>query len=218
MDPILGQIILWPAPWVPEGWQLCDGTLLNIQQYTALYSLIGITYGGNGSTNFAVPDLRGKIPMGTTSMTQVAKVAGETTSSTVATAAGGFNLTVDNLPAHTHTATFTGSSGTAAVSIAIPADGTGSDTNAPGNTVVLGKASAGVSAAKVYSSGAPNTTLEPFDVNVPTGGSGNVVNASTGGGAPVQFAVNVPVTVSTLQPSLTMNFIIAVTGIYPSRP
>ena len=58
MEPILGQIIQVPWHWNMRGWAQCRGQLLPIQQYTALYSLLGTNYGGDGHTNFALPDLR----------------------------------------------------------------------------------------------------------------------------------------------------------------
>jgi microcystin-dependent protein len=59
-SPYLGEIRLFPWPWAPQGWHLCDGTVLPISQYTALFSLIGTYYGGNGTTTFALPDTRGR--------------------------------------------------------------------------------------------------------------------------------------------------------------
>ena len=59
----LGEIRIFSFQRIPIGWQACDGSLLSIQQWTALYSLLGTTYGGNGQTNFAVPDFRGRAPM-----------------------------------------------------------------------------------------------------------------------------------------------------------
>ncbi len=64
MDYFLGQILLVPYYFAPMGWAFCNGALLPISQYTALYSLIGTTYGGDGQTNFALPDLRGRVPLG----------------------------------------------------------------------------------------------------------------------------------------------------------
>ena len=64
MDPILGQIILWAAPWVPQGWALCDGTVINVNHNQALYSILGNTYGGTPGVSFALPDLRGRILVG----------------------------------------------------------------------------------------------------------------------------------------------------------
>lgn len=63
MDPILSQIQLFPFTFAMEGWMKCEGQTLNIMQYQALYSLIGITYGGDGRTTFKVPDLRGAEPL-----------------------------------------------------------------------------------------------------------------------------------------------------------
>lgn len=79
--------------WAPSGWHICDGTLLSIQQYSALFALLGTMYGGNGTTTFALPDLRGRVPIhfGPT------YVQGETD--------GVENVTLTNsqIPMHSHT-------------------------------------------------------------------------------------------------------------------
>src|SRR5271166_3436062 len=64
MNPFLGQITLFPFNFAPVGWALCEGQLLPIRQYTALFSLLGVQFGGDGRTNFALPDLRGRAPIG----------------------------------------------------------------------------------------------------------------------------------------------------------
>ncbi|EKV29135.1 Microcystin dependent protein [Caenispirillum salinarum AK4] len=61
----IGEIRLLPYGFAPYNWMACEGQLLSIQQYTALYSIIGITYGGNGTTNFQLPEMRGHVAMGT---------------------------------------------------------------------------------------------------------------------------------------------------------
>lgn len=66
MDPILGQIQLFPFTFAPVGWALCNGATLMVQQNAALYSLIGISFGGNGSTTFNLPDLRNANPLQST--------------------------------------------------------------------------------------------------------------------------------------------------------
>lgn len=92
-EPYLGEIKLFPFPFAPKGWALCQGQLLPIMQNQALYALIGVTYGGNGTTNFALPDLRGRVPMhsggGQVPLGQMAGVENVT-------------LTLANLPTHTH--------------------------------------------------------------------------------------------------------------------
>jgi microcystin-dependent protein len=62
-DPFLGEIQMVGFDFVPEGWAACDGQLLSISQNSALFSLLGTQYGGNGTSNFALPDLRGRFPM-----------------------------------------------------------------------------------------------------------------------------------------------------------
>lgn len=63
-DPFLGMIALFGFGFPPRGWAVCDGSLLSIAQNTALFSLLGTTYGGNGQTTFALPDLRSRVPLG----------------------------------------------------------------------------------------------------------------------------------------------------------
>jgi len=57
VDPVLGSIVLFAGSFAPEGWALCDGQTLQIAQNTALFSIVGTTYGGDGQTNFALPKL-----------------------------------------------------------------------------------------------------------------------------------------------------------------
>lgn len=218
MDPILGQIILWPAPWVPDGWALCDGRQLAIQQNQALFSLIGTTYGGNGQTTFALPDLRTRFPMGSQAMNQVGMQGGSNTANLAgAMGVGSVTIGVNNLPAHNHGAAFTPGPNTAA-RVAVPADSEGaSASNAPGPNMVLGTVSAGALQAKVYSSDAPNTTLAPFNVEVPAS-TGSVAVDNTGGGQPLPVQVSLSGAIGTVPPYTTLNFIIALQGVYPSRP
>lgn len=224
MDPLLGQIALWPLSWVPQGWMACEGQLLLIQQYAALFSLLGTTYGGDGKTNFKLPDLRSRVPLGAQVPTEVGAIFGAATAS-VSTVGKGEVLLQSNqipLPAHTHSATFASTTATSAkVNVAIPVDAATSDNNVPSNTAVLGRGMVGANPAKMYSAAASTTTLKPFDAtaNLPAvTGNITVGNSSVVTPEPVKVAVSVPVTVSTLQPSLALRYIIAVEGIYPMRP
>ena len=63
MDPFVAEIRIFPFNFAPKGWAFCNGQLLPISQNTALFSLLGTTYGGNGQSNFALPDLQGSAPM-----------------------------------------------------------------------------------------------------------------------------------------------------------
>ena len=70
-DPFVAEIRIFPFNFPPKGWAWCDGQLLPLSQNTALFSLLGTTYGGNGKSNFALPDLQGRAPMHPGSVTNV---------------------------------------------------------------------------------------------------------------------------------------------------
>ncbi len=63
-EPFIGEICLFPYTYAPSGWAFCEGQIMQIAQNQALYSLLGTYYGGNGTTTFALPDLRGRVPVG----------------------------------------------------------------------------------------------------------------------------------------------------------
>jgi len=63
-SPYIGEVRIWANNFAPRDWAFCDGQLLQIAQFTALFSILGTTYGGNGETNFGLPDLMGRAPMG----------------------------------------------------------------------------------------------------------------------------------------------------------
>ncbi len=63
MEPFIGQIIMFGGNFAPRGWALCDGQLLAISSHSALFSILGTTYGGDGRTSFGLPDLRSRVPM-----------------------------------------------------------------------------------------------------------------------------------------------------------
>jgi microcystin-dependent protein len=96
-EPFLGEIRPFAFGIVPKGWAPCEGQLLSIMQNSALFSLLGTMYGGDGKTTFALPDLRGRVPLGVGQSNYgqtftPGMVAGETT----------HTLTVNEIPAHTH--------------------------------------------------------------------------------------------------------------------
>ncbi len=100
MEGTLAQISMFAGNFAPRFWAFCHGQILAIAQNTALFSLLGTTYGGNGQTTFALPDLRGRVPMGVgqgpgLSNVQLGEVQGSETST----------LSVANMPAHNHGAT-----------------------------------------------------------------------------------------------------------------
>lgn len=97
-DPFLGEITIFAGTYAPYGWSLCDGTILQIRQNTALYALIGTQYGGDGVTTFALPNLIGRLPIhqGTNSTTGTTYVMGQTVGQNSVT------LLKNTIPAHSH--------------------------------------------------------------------------------------------------------------------
>jgi len=91
-EPFLGELRLMSFNFPPKGWALCNGQLLPINQNQALFSLLGTTYGGNGQTNFALPDLRGRTPIH----------AGDGVVQGQALGAESHTLTIGELPQHVH--------------------------------------------------------------------------------------------------------------------
>lgn len=99
MDPFIAEIILFGGNFAPRGWAFCDGQLLPISQNTALFSLLGTIYGGDGRTTFALPDLRGRVPIhpGTGPGLSTVRLGERGGQETV-------TLGVANLPSHSHLA------------------------------------------------------------------------------------------------------------------
>ncbi len=97
MDPFLGQTILFAGNFAPRGWAFCDGQLLSISANSALFSILGTTYGGDGRTTFALPDMRGRVSVhpGTAPGLSNIRLGQRSGTETV-------SLSVSQIPAHAH--------------------------------------------------------------------------------------------------------------------
>src|SRR5438093_8709700 len=91
-QPYVGEIRMFAGNFAPSGWMFCEGQLLPISENTTLFNLIGTTYGGDGQSTFALPDLRGRVPIHQGSGFTLAETGG----------AEEITLTVSQIPAHTH--------------------------------------------------------------------------------------------------------------------
>lgn len=196
-EPFLGEIIMFGGNFAPRGWAFCSGQLLSISQNAALFSILGTTYGGDGQSTFALPNLQGRVP--------VHQGQSPGTSSYFLGQVGGsenVTLTANELPAHAHTVAL---SGTGNVSVALGASSANGNASAPGPTTVPAKVASGLNALNAFSTTAPDTTLLPVTTTTTVAVNGNT--GLTGSNTPV------PV----VQPYLAINFIIALEGIFPSR-
>ena len=172
-DPFVAEIRIFPFNFAPTGWAFCDGQLLPLSQNTALFSLLGITYGGDGKSNFALPDLQGRAPMHPGQGPGLSDhVLGESAGSETVT------LLESQIPIHGH-----------GLRAAVP-PGT---LNAGSPTRALARSSGGT----VYQTS--SAALVPMSLQA---------LAPAGGGQPH----------NNMQPYLTLNFCIALQGVFPPRP
>lgn len=171
-DPFVAEIRIFPFNFAPRGWAFCDGQLMPISQNTALFSLLGTMYGGDGKSTFALPNFQGSAPMfwgqgpGLSLYDQ-----GQTGGSETVT------LLESELPAHAHQASGAAGSGPT------------SPTNSTWGTGV------GRTPPPVYVDGNPNVSMAPATLTF------------AGGSLPH----------NNMQPYLTLNFCIAMQGVYPPR-
>lgn len=107
MEPLLGEIRLFSWPWAPKGWAVCDGSLMSVRQYQALFSLLGDRYGGDGKQTFALPDLRGRAIVGVGGQPKKANYK-------LGQSAGveGVALSIKAMPAHAHATNVAEAAGT----------------------------------------------------------------------------------------------------------
>jgi microcystin-dependent protein len=172
MDPFVAEIRIFPFNFAPKGWAFCDGQILPLSQNTALFSLLGTTYGGDGKSNFALPNMQGNAPMHPgqgpgLSLHDLGETGGSETVS----------LLESEIPAHSHALRY-------------------------------------------------HTALDPADTNVP---SASASFAASTGGTLYQTSSNSELSGlalvtaggdqphNNMQPYLTLNFCIALQGVYPPR-
>jgi microcystin-dependent protein len=165
--PFLSEIRIVAFNFPPKGWAFCNGQLLSIQQNQALFALVGTIYGGNGTTNFGLPDLRGRVPVHMGTGFSLGQVAGEVS----------HTLITNEIPLHQHTYTASADAAT-----------TSNPTGARPATAVAAIGNA-------YAPGPAGTAFAPKSIGP---NSGNQPHTN-------------------MQPYLTLTFVIAMQGIFPSR-
>jgi len=187
MEGTIGEIRMFGGTFAPRNWAFCAGQLLSISQNTALFSILGTTYGGNGQTTFALPDLRSRSPIGVGQGPGLSNIS-------LGEVSGVENVTIltTQMPAHTHTATVTGT----VTPKALADEGLGDD---PTNAFMA------VSSAsnRIYSS----NTQTPDAVMGSSPIAATATIGITGSSQPLPVR----------NPYLGMNYIICLQGIFPSR-
>lgn len=187
MNPFIGMIVMFGGNFAPRGWALCDGALLSINQWQALFSILGTTYGGDGRTTFQLPDLRGRVPMhpGTGPGLTPRRLGDRGGIETV-------TLNILEIPAHNH---LLNAAATASLNV-VREDG---NTTEPANASL---ANISPDTTNAYNSSAtPDAAAKAGTITL--GGA----TAANGGS---QAHTNI-------QPFQCVNYIIAMEGTYPSR-
>ncbi len=171
-DPFIAEIRIFPFNFAPKGWAFCDGQLLPLSQNTALFSLLGTTYGGDGKSNFALPNIQGSAVMHPGQGPGLSlHDLGETSGAETVT------LLQSEIPSHSHTVT--------------ASQGDGGDRSPSGE-----KFAVGVGGVNMYAP--PSNPLTKL---------ADQASAPAGGGQPH----------NNMQPYLTLNFNIALQGVFPPR-
>lgn len=173
-DPFVAEIRIFGFQFAPKGWALCNGQLLPLSQNTALFSLLGTTFGGDGKSTFALPNMQGNAPMHPgqgpgLSLHDLGEQAGSETVS----------LTTSQMPLHSHGV------GAQTVPLSAIADPTGATLSRPAS-------------GNLYFDGAGASIVAMATQAISVNGGGNPHN--------------------NMQPYLTLNFCIALQGVYPQRP
>ena len=222
-EPFLGEIRMVGFNYAPTGWAFCAGQTVAIAQNSALFALLGTTFGGNGQVTFGLPDYRGRSPVGMgagpgLTVVQQGEMSG----------AENVVLTSAQMPQHTHGAVFTGQagpvSGTATTTVSVDvgtnvANAMVAPTQGATTYLSATTAKAGLTAVAfngLYGSTPPDATkatLGGIQASTPGTGlsatsAGNVSVSAAGGSQPLAIR----------NPYLGTNFIIAMEGIFPSRP
>jgi len=194
MEMFIGGIIIFGGNFAVRSWAMCHGQLLPISQNTALFSLLGTTYGGDGRTTFALPDLRGRTPIGfgtgpgLPSYEQGVHVGSST-----------HTMTTQNLANHTHDASISSLTVAGTINVTDAA----ADENDPDGAYLAKTAGA----HRVYSQTREGTSTLAADA-LTVSGTGGTVTVDPAGASE---------SISMMQPSIAMNYIICLQGIFPSR-
>ncbi|MFZ6643002.1 phage tail protein [Undibacterium sp. TC4M20W] len=226
----MGTILAVGFNYPPRGWLFCNGQTVAISQNSAMFALLGTMYGGDGQSTFGIPDLRGRVAVGSQGagpgIANVAQgeKAGVNNVTAIATGTGSVTLTVANLPAHTHSVAVDGSGFTTASVMNATSSGPASPASsgtAPSANAILCNSGGGGTSGAVYlpttGDAANLVPLNPKSVVTTVTGTVTVTSGPAGSGTPTAFPVTTTSTNTVMQPYLGLNYIIAMEGIFPSR-
>lgn len=243
MDVYIGLIMVVPFDYAPNGFALCAGQSMPVNQYQALFSLLGFRYGGDGSANFNLPDLRGRAVVGAYASGGGAPAA----SYALAQKGGALTANVNGVPEHTHATvgsiSMSGLKATGNVNIpatvsftdqdisvqgTLPASTEAASSELPFNGATLGDPNPGSQKMYIAPPTDPSKTVQLAPITSTgkltasaTGSAQGTINLDVEGSVTGNIVVQPAGTgaiVATVSPFLALNNIIATVGLYPSRP
>lgn len=201
-EPFMGTVMIWAPNFAPRGWAFCQGQIMAISNNTAMFSLLGTVYGGNGQTTFGLPNLQGRVPVGQGQSPGTSDYALGEMSGTETT-----TLTTSQMPMHTHASIFTPTGSLPNVKVTLNATSTSAATDKPQTDYMLSDAAP--TTTKIYAPKDNNTVALGGIVTEVTGPlpGGTVAIQTSGGSQPF----------NNLQPYQVLNYVIALEGVFPSR-
>jgi microcystin-dependent protein len=225
MDAFMGSVLAVGFNYPPRGWLFCNGQTVPVQQNAAMFALLGTMYGGDGQNTFGIPDLRGRVVVGSQQQgpglmnVPQGEKGGANTTTVISTGAVSFTIGINNLPQHNHAVTVPGSAFTASSTLNATSKGPGSA--APSNNATLSNTGTGPTSGAMYlTTTGPATDLVALNsqsVTTTLVGNASVNSGTTGSGTAVSAPVTTSANISNMQPYIGLNYIICMEGIFPSR-
>ncbi len=224
MEAFMGTVMAVGFNFAPRGWLFCNGQTVPIAQNSAMFALLGTMYGGDGQSTFGIPDLRGRVAVGSQAVGPgLAAVAqgekcGANNVTVIANGSVNITLTTANLPAHSHTATMS-LTGLSATTTLLANGAASGDALVPStvNNMLTGTTGGTPGAALIYGPTVNTGTVSLAGASTNVTGNGTVSVANTGNGTPFVAPVVTNAQVSIMQPYTGLNYIIAMEGIFPAR-
>ncbi|MGF1679697.1 phage tail protein [Photobacterium minamisatsumaniensis] len=221
MEFIMGGTILFGGNFAPKDWAFCGGQLISISENQALFAILGTTWGGDGRTNFALPDLRSRVPSG----------PGKAPGITVETIEGRMfgndltQLSIKHMPNHSHTAQFSPSGGSPSLTATSQSEATAkmfvsdSDgaTNQPTGNYLATTKDGRNDGDNIYNDSKGTSFLAEQAIDVEVNTTTTITGTGSTGGTVTVGVTGNGEKFSTIQPTLGINYIIAIQGTFPSR-
>lgn len=197
MEGTIGEIRCFAGDFAPKSWAYCNGQQLAVNQNQALFAILGTTYGGNGITTFGLPNMQSRTPVGTGKSYAIGNIGG----------VENYTLLATEMPAHIHTPTVTAGTGPASGTITINGTATAATAFTPTGNLLA--ADDGSGTVDIYADASSSVVaMSPKAISIAGTIAAPTIAVTAAGGSQPH---------TNIQPSLGINFVICIYGIFPSR-